>query len=121
RVGGFACQFQRVGGRQLRLELPVVIGDDFEHAIRLHDPERHASPGRYPTGHLFLAHRTRVDGRLLVLERASWQALGTSVHVLVERGDLATACTSVSTVLEEVDRPYSRSRSDSELTTLPRN
>jgi len=49
----------------------------------------------------------------------SWKALGTSVHVLAtDAGELATATTAVSEVLEDVDTAYSRFRDDSELTRL---
>jgi thiamine biosynthesis lipoprotein ApbE len=53
-----------------------------------------------------------------VLQRTSWQALGTSVHVLVEGGDIGPARAAVAEVLEEVDRTYSRFRPDSELSKL---
>src|SRR2546427_466353 len=49
----------------------------------------------------------------------SWKALGTSVHVLAtDAGELATATTAVSEVLEDVDAAYSRFRDDSELRRL---
>src|SRR3989441_8700426 len=49
----------------------------------------------------------------------SWKALGTSVHVLAtDAGELATATTAVSEVLEDVDTAYSRFRNDSELSRL---
>src|SRR5216110_3688431 len=51
-------------------------------------------------------------------ERASWRALGTSAHVLVEGGDLATARAAVAGLLDDVDRTYSRFRPDSELSRL---
>ncbi len=49
---------------------------------------------------------------------ASWRALGTSVHLLTEDLDLATARSSVERVLSEVDAAYSRFRPDSELQRL---
>ena len=51
-------------------------------------------------------------------ERASWRALGTSAHVLVEGGDLPAARAAVAGLLDDVDRTYSRFRSDSELSQL---
>ena len=53
---------------------------------------------------------------------ASWEALGTSVHVLVTHQpslDLASAV--VRSVLEQVDLTYSRFREDSELSRLNAN
>src|SRR5256884_5590607 len=55
----------------------------------------------------------------MALAVKSWKALGTSVHVLAtDAGELATATTAVSEVLEDVDTAYSRFRDDSELTRL---
>ena len=49
----------------------------------------------------------------------SWRALGTSVHVLVSDEAWAReACEAVETVLDEVDRTYSRFRPDSELSRV---
>jgi thiamine biosynthesis lipoprotein ApbE len=50
-----------------------------------------------------------------VLSAASWRALGTSVHLLTDDLDIEAAQASVERVLDEVDRAYSRFRSDSEL------
>ena len=48
-----------------------------------------------------------------------WEALGTSVHVLVtDEGAAANAAEAVRLVLETVDATYSRFRADSELTAL---
>src|SRR3989475_1643192 len=55
----------------------------------------------------------------MALAVKSWKALGTSVHVLAtEAGELVTATTAVSEVLDEVDIAYSRFRDDSELSRL---
>ncbi|HEY4845306.1 MAG TPA: FAD:protein FMN transferase [Candidatus Dormibacteraeota bacterium] len=49
----------------------------------------------------------------------SWNALGTSVHVLATDGDgLDRATTAVRDVVEDVDAVYSRFRDDSELSRL---
>jgi FAD:protein FMN transferase len=50
-----------------------------------------------------------------MVERASWRALGTSVHLLTDGLDAATARRSVERVLDDVDATYSRFRPDSEL------
>jgi thiamine biosynthesis lipoprotein len=53
----------------------------------------------------------------VVLE--TWEALGTSVHVLATDGNgLGRATTAVREVLEDVDTAYSRFREDSELSRL---
>ncbi|MDQ6712208.1 MAG: FAD:protein FMN transferase [Candidatus Dormibacteraeota bacterium] len=50
---------------------------------------------------------------------SSWNALGTSVHVVATESDeLGPASTAVSEVLEDVDTAYSRFREDSELSRL---
>jgi FAD:protein FMN transferase len=49
---------------------------------------------------------------------ARWRALGTDVHVVVNRGDLELATAAVERVLDDVDRTYSRFRPDSELSRL---
>jgi FAD:protein FMN transferase len=50
---------------------------------------------------------------------ASWEAIGTNVHVLVTRKSaLEPAMAEVRALLDEVDRTYSRFRADSELTAL---
>jgi thiamine biosynthesis lipoprotein len=49
---------------------------------------------------------------------ARWRALGTDVHVIVERGDLELATAAVESVLADVDLTYSRFRPDSELSGL---
>ncbi|TME80365.1 MAG: FAD:protein FMN transferase [Chloroflexi bacterium] len=55
----------------------------------------------------------------MALAVKSWKALGTSVHVLAtDAGELVTATTAVSEVLDEVDIAYSRFRDDSELSRL---
>src|SRR6185436_4508606 len=53
-----------------------------------------------------------------MLQRASWPALGTSVDLLVLDGDHAAARVAVESLLDEVDRTYSRFRADSELRKL---
>ena len=53
-----------------------------------------------------------------MLEHAEWRALGTNAHLLVLDGDLAAARAVVERVLDDVDRTYSRFRSDSELMRL---
>ena len=50
-----------------------------------------------------------------MVEHAAWRALGTSVHLLTDGIDLATARAAVERVLDEVDATYSRFRPDSEL------
>ena len=55
----------------------------------------------------------------MALAVKSWKALGTSVHVLAtDAGELVTATTAVSEVLDDVDMAYSRFRDDSELSRL---
>jgi len=55
----------------------------------------------------------------MALAVKSWKALGTSVHVLAtDVGELVTATTAVSEVLDDVDMAYSRFRDDSELSRL---
>jgi thiamine biosynthesis lipoprotein len=49
---------------------------------------------------------------------ATWRALGTGVRLVVHEGELAPARAAVEAVLEEVDRAYSRFRTDSELVRL---
>jgi thiamine biosynthesis lipoprotein len=53
-----------------------------------------------------------------MLQQATWRALGTRVDLLVLDGDLDAARDAVESLLEEVDRTYSRFRDDSELMTL---
>ncbi len=50
-----------------------------------------------------------------MVEHAAWRALGTSVHLLTDGLDLASARGAVERVLDEVDATYSRFRPDSEL------
>ena len=50
-----------------------------------------------------------------MIEQAAWRALGTNVHLVVLDGDLAEARAAVECLLDDVDRTYSRFRSDSEL------
>jgi FAD:protein FMN transferase len=52
------------------------------------------------------------------VERAAWRAIGTSVEVLVDGGDLAAARQAVEAVVEAADRTYSRFRADSELSRV---
>jgi thiamine biosynthesis lipoprotein len=53
------------------------------------------------------------------IAQASWEAIGTNVHVLVtDERALDTAAAEVRAILDEVDRTYSRFRADSELTAL---
>ena len=49
---------------------------------------------------------------------ATWRALGTTVRLVLEGGDMARGRKSVSDLLDQVDRTYSRFRSDSELSLL---
>jgi FAD:protein FMN transferase len=49
---------------------------------------------------------------------ATWQALGTTVRLVLEGGDVGRGQRSVSDLLDEVDRTYSRFRPDSELSSL---
>ena len=53
-----------------------------------------------------------------MLGSADWRALGTGVRLLVLDGDLDAARAAAETVLDEVDRTYSRFRPDSELVAL---
>jgi thiamine biosynthesis lipoprotein ApbE len=52
------------------------------------------------------------------LDEADWRALGTTVHLVVVDGDLAAARAATQRVLDDVDRAYSRFRSDSELVAV---
>jgi thiamine biosynthesis lipoprotein ApbE len=54
----------------------------------------------------------------MAVQRGSWRALGTGVHVLVTGGDMVAASAAVRGVLSEVDLAYSRFRSDSELSQI---
>jgi thiamine biosynthesis lipoprotein ApbE len=54
----------------------------------------------------------------MTVQRESWRALGTGVHVLVTGGDLAAASAAVKGVLSAVDLAYSRFRPDSELSQI---
>jgi thiamine biosynthesis lipoprotein len=55
----------------------------------------------------------------MAMGRASWRALGTSVHVLATDGsDVDRATAVVGAALTEVDETYSRFRDDSELSRL---
>jgi thiamine biosynthesis lipoprotein ApbE len=54
----------------------------------------------------------------MTVERETWRALGTGVHVLVTDGDIAAATAAVRAVLSEVDLAYSRFRPDSELSQI---
>jgi thiamine biosynthesis lipoprotein len=49
---------------------------------------------------------------------ADWRALGTGVRLVVDDGDLDAARVAVETVLDQVDRAYSRFRDDSEIVAL---
>jgi len=51
-------------------------------------------------------------------EHRTWRALGTTVRLVIEDGDLSRAWRSVSDLLDQVDRTYSRFRADSELSRL---
>ena len=53
-----------------------------------------------------------------VIEQADWRALGTGVRLLVLDGDLSAARAAVERVLDDVDRTFSRFRSDSELMSI---
>ena len=48
----------------------------------------------------------------------SWDAIGTSVRVVVSGGDVHAARAAVSDLVDEVDRTYSRFRADSELSQV---
>jgi thiamine biosynthesis lipoprotein ApbE len=49
---------------------------------------------------------------------ASWRAIGTGVRLVVHDGDLVSARRAVESVLDAVDRTYSRFRGDSEIVAL---
>jgi len=51
-------------------------------------------------------------------ENATWRALGSTVRVVVEGGDIGRARSSVADLLDVVDRTYSRFRPDSELSRV---
>src|SRR5439155_8490747 len=51
-------------------------------------------------------------------ECATWRALGSTVRVVVEGGDIGRARSSVADLLDLVDRTYSRFRPDSELSRV---
>jgi thiamine biosynthesis lipoprotein len=53
-----------------------------------------------------------------VIEQADWRALGTGVRLMVLDGGLSAARAAVERVLDDVDRTYSRFRSDSELMSI---
>ena len=53
-----------------------------------------------------------------MIGQADWRALGTSARLVVLDGDLAAARVAVERVLDDVDRAYSRFRSDSELVSV---
>ena len=57
---------------------------------------------------------------MTALAHDDWQALGTTVRLVVADGDLDTARSVVETVLDEVDRSYSRFLDDSELAEVER-
>jgi thiamine biosynthesis lipoprotein len=52
------------------------------------------------------------------VETASWRAIGTGVRLVVHDGDLGLARRAVESVLDAVDRAYSRFRDDSEIVAL---
>jgi thiamine biosynthesis lipoprotein ApbE len=54
----------------------------------------------------------------MTVQRESWRALGTGVHVLVTDGEVAAASAAVRAVLSHVDLAYSRFRPDSELSLI---
>ena len=54
---------------------------------------------------------------MTTIERASWRAIGTGIHLVVHDGDLAAARDAVVSVLAAADATYSRFR-DSELRRL---
>jgi FAD:protein FMN transferase len=56
-----------------------------------------------------------------MLRQTTWRALGTRVDLLVLDGDLEAARTAVGSLLDQVDRTYSRFRDDSELAVLQAN
>ncbi|HXI80875.1 MAG TPA: FAD:protein FMN transferase [Verrucomicrobiae bacterium] len=49
---------------------------------------------------------------------AAWRALGTGVRLVVHDGDVGAARGAIETVLDAVDRAYSRFRDDSEIVAL---
>ena len=51
-------------------------------------------------------------------EYATWRALGSTVRLVVEGGDIGRAPSSVADLLDVVDRTYSRFRPDSELSRV---
>ena len=51
-------------------------------------------------------------------EYATWRALGSTVRLVVEGGDIGRARSSVADLLDLVDRTYSRFRPDSELSRV---
>ena len=53
-----------------------------------------------------------------MLESVRWNALGTSVDLMVEDGNLEAARSATTSLLDEVDRTYSRFREDSEVCRL---
>lgn len=53
-----------------------------------------------------------------MLASAQWQAIGTTVHLLVADGDLPAARAATSGLLDDIDRTCSRFREDSELRLL---
>jgi len=52
------------------------------------------------------------------VETATWRAIGTGVRLVVHDGDLGAARRAVESVLDGVDRAYSRFRDDSEIVAL---
>ena len=52
------------------------------------------------------------------VESTDWRAIGTGVRLVVHDSDLASARAAVETVLDAVDRIYSRFRDDSEIVGL---
>ena len=54
---------------------------------------------------------------MTTIDRASWRAIGTGIHLVVHDGDLASARDAVVSVLAAADATYSRFR-DSELCRL---
>jgi thiamine biosynthesis lipoprotein len=53
-----------------------------------------------------------------MIDTADWRALGTGVRLVVHGGDLRAARRAVETVLDDVDRAFSRFRADSELSAV---
>jgi thiamine biosynthesis lipoprotein len=99
------------------------IGFDHDtelHHTQLHDHDEQLQPGG---GHDGPNNRVGQCPRqqrvvMMAVQRESWRALGTSVHVLVSGGDMTAASAAVRTVLAEVDQAYSRFRPDSELSRI---